>query len=121
MRRVLVFLALIISKEPSHLWGQSRSEGQKLYSTYCSTCHGDKGKGDGAAAKSLPVKPLDHTDGTVMNHLSDKYLVDIISKGGSGVGKSAFMPGWAGQLKENEIRDIVAYLRSIAEPPYKPK
>lgn len=101
------------------IWAQNQSEGKKLYLTYCSSCHGDSGKGDGPAARSLPVKPADHTDGSVMNQLSDKFLRDIISKGGSAVGKSAMMPGWGGQFKENELRDIVVYVRSIAVPPYK--
>ena len=55
-----------------------------------------------------------------MNQLSDKFLMEIISKGGSAVGKSRMMPAWGGQFKENQIRDIVAYVRSIADPPYKP-
>ena len=100
------------------VWAQDQAEGKKLYGTYCSTCHGDNGKGDGLASKSLPVKPGDHTNGTVMNQLSDKFLFDIISKGGSAVGKSAFMPGW-GSLNEKQIRDVIAYVRSIADPPYK--
>jgi mono/diheme cytochrome c family protein len=104
---------------PGPLPAQEHAGGQKLYATYCSGCHGDKGKGDGPAAKSLPVKPADHTDGNVMNQFSDKYLQDIISKGGGGVGKSAFMPGWSTQLKEKEVREIVAYMRSIANPAYK--
>ena len=54
-----------------------------------------------------------------MNQLTDKFLLEIISKGGSGVGKSAMMPGWGGQLKESQVRDIVAYVRSMADPPYK--
>ena len=53
-----------------------------------------------------------------MNKLSDKFLLEIISKGGSAAGKSAMMPGWGGQFKENQLRDIVAYVRSIAVPPY---
>ena len=100
-------------------WGQNQSDGKKLYLTYCSSCHGDTGKGDGPAARSLPVKPADHTDGAVMNQLTDKFLLEIISKGGSAVGKSAMMPGWGGQLKESQVRDIVAYVRSMAAPPYK--
>lgn len=96
---------------------QNESEGKKLYLTYCSSCHGDSGKGDGPAAPSLPVKPANHTDGSVMNRLSDKFLLDIISKGGSAVGKSAMMPGWGGQFKEDQLRDILAYVRSIAVPP----
>jgi mono/diheme cytochrome c family protein len=119
-----IIIALVVSvglsaiDEPS-AWPQSQAEGQKLYATYCSGCHGDKGKGDGPAAKSLPVKPIDHTDGGVMNELSDKYLQEIISKGGAAVGKSAFMPGWGGQLNERQVRDIVAFMRSIADSPGK--
>jgi mono/diheme cytochrome c family protein len=101
-------------------WAQNQAEGKKLYLTYCSSCHGDNGKGDGPAAQSLPVKPANHTAGAVMNQLTDKFLMEIISKGGSAVGKSPMMPGWGGQFKENQLRDIVAYVRSIADPPYKP-
>jgi mono/diheme cytochrome c family protein len=54
-----------------------------------------------------------------MNQLTDKFLLEIISKGGSAVGKSGMMPGWGGQLKESQVQDIVAYVRSIADPPYK--
>jgi mono/diheme cytochrome c family protein len=96
---------------------QSAEEGQKLYMTHCSSCHGDKGRGDGAAGKALPVKPADHTDGKLMNSLSDEFLATIISKGGAAVGKSSFMPAWGGVLKQNQLQDLLAYLRSIASPP----
>ena len=99
---------------------QNQEEGKKIYVTYCTACHGEKGKGDGLAAQSLPVRPADHTSGAVMNPLTDKFLVDIISKGGSAVGKSSFMPAWGSSFNEKQIRDIVAYLRIIADPPYKP-
>lgn len=100
---------------------QNQADGKALYISYCSVCHGEKGKGDGMGAKGLPAKPADHTNGATMNQLSDKYLVDIISKGGSAVGKSAFMPAWGNSLNEKQVRDVVAYIRSIAVPPYKPE
>src|SRR5918994_7392615 len=95
---------------------QSAAEGQKLYMTYCSSCHGDKGRGDGAAGKALPVKPADHTDSKLMNSFSDEFLLNIIAKGGAAVGKSAFMPAWGGVLKESQIQDLITYMRSIASP-----
>jgi len=99
---------------------QNHGEGRKLYVTYCAACHGEKGKGRGMAAQALPVKPADHTNGVVMNQLPDRFLIEVISKGGSAVGKSSFMPAWGSSLNEKQIRDIVAYLRTIADPPYRP-
>ena len=105
---------------PSASWAQNQAEGKKLYVIYCATCHGEGGKGDGAAGASLPARPADHTNGIAMNQLSDKFLIDIISKGGAAVEKSTFMPAWGGALNEKQIRDLVSYIRSIAVPPYKP-
>jgi mono/diheme cytochrome c family protein len=101
-------------------WAQNAAEGKKLYTAYCSTCHGESGKGDGVAGASLPVKPADHTNGAVMNKLNDKFLQDIISKGGGAVGKSTFMPSWGGALNDSQVRDVVAYIRSLANPPFTP-
>ena len=118
--RIVWFLsgALLFLDATATAWAQNAAEGKKLYVSYCSTCHGEKGKGDGLAAGSLPVKPADHTNGAIMNQLSDQFLVDIISKGGSAVGKSSFMPPWGSSIDGKQIRDIVAYLRTIADPPY---
>jgi mono/diheme cytochrome c family protein len=118
--RVLVIaFVLVVLAESAPAWGQDPAQGRKLYLTYCSSCHGDKGKGDGPAASSLPAKPADHTDGSVMNQLTDKFLMEIISKGGGAVGKSALMPAWGSQIKDQQLRDVIAYIRSIADPPYK--
>jgi mono/diheme cytochrome c family protein len=114
----LAFFVIVLAGAAS-VYGQDQAEGKKLYSTYCSSCHGETGKGDGPAAASLPVKPVNHTDGAVMNQLSDKFLTEIISKGGTAVGKSALMPGWGSQIKDKQLRDVIAYIRSIADPPYK--
>lgn len=102
-------------------WSQNLAEGKKLYAAHCSSCHGETGKGDGIAGRALPAKPADHTNGGFMNALTDKWLLDIISKGGGAVGKSSFMPAWGGALTEKQIQDILVYIRSLAVPPYKSK
>ena len=99
---------------PAGASAQNVAEGKNLYTTYCTSCHGDEGKGDGVAARSLPVKPVDHTNKTVMSQLSDKYLTDIITKGGSAVNKSGFMPAWGSSLNPKQVADIVAYVRSLS-------
>jgi mono/diheme cytochrome c family protein len=90
--------------------------GKQLYRENCAPCHGESGKGDGVGARSLPVRPADHTNGALMNTRTDIFLRDIILKGGSSMGLSAFMPAWQGIFKEQEILDLVGYIRSLAQP-----
>ncbi|MGH7795971.1 MAG: c-type cytochrome [Candidatus Binatia bacterium] len=118
----LIFLSQLLTMigAASPAWAQNLGGGKNLYASYCATCHGDQGKGDGVAASSLPVKPRDHTNGAVMNPLTDQFLADIIAKGGGAVGKSTFMPSWGGSLNEKQIRDVVVHIRTLAVPPYKP-
>jgi mono/diheme cytochrome c family protein len=93
--------------------------GKAKYESLCAGCHGKTGKGDGPAAASLNPKPQDHTDGKVMNSLTDQYLTDIIKNGGSAVKKSALMPAWGKTLNDQDVANVIAYIRSIANPPYK--
>jgi mono/diheme cytochrome c family protein len=55
-----------------------------------------------------------------MNELKDEYLVKIIKEGGASVGKSQLMPAWSTQVKDEGVWDLVAYIRTLAVPPYKP-
>ena len=87
--------------------------GKELVKSNCSVCHGESGKGDGPAGQALPVRPADLGQRITANHYSDQYLIDVISKGGSSVGKSNLMPAWSGALTEKQIRDIVAFLRTL--------
>jgi mono/diheme cytochrome c family protein len=95
--------------------GGDAAKGKGTYDTYCTSCHGATGKGDGAAAAALNPKPRDLTDKAYIGKLDDKYLFEIISKGGAAIGKSALMPPWGGSLTEADIRNIVAYIRSLVK------
>ena len=94
--------------------------GKSKYDANCVGCHGTSGKGDGPAAKALNPKPQDHTDGKTMNALTDQYLFDIIKEGGAAVKKAPLMPAGKSKFKDQDIWDLVAYIRSLAVPPYKP-
>lgn len=93
--------------------------GKAKYDTLCIGCHGTGGKGDGPAAGGLNPKPQDHTNGKHMNTLTDQSLFDIIKNGGVGVKKSPLMPAWGNTLKDDDVWNLAAYIRSLAKPPYK--
>jgi len=93
--------------------------GKAKYDSLCGGCHGTSGKGDGPAAGGLNPKPQDHTNGKHMNTLTDQYLFDITKNGGVGVKKSPLMPAWGNTLKDDDVWNLAAYIRSLAKPPYK--
>jgi mono/diheme cytochrome c family protein len=94
--------------------------GQALYTMYCAVCHGESGRGDGPSAASFASKPSNLTDGRRFNQLPEEFFVNVVLNGGPAEGLSPGMPPFRGNLNEEQIRQIVAYLRSMADPPFKP-
>jgi mono/diheme cytochrome c family protein len=48
-----------------------------------------------------------------MDQLPDDYLFLIIKKGGAYMGKMATMPAWEKRLTDEQIRSIVAHMRTF--------
>lgn len=94
--------------------------GKVVYDRYCAACHGEGGKADGPGAAALPIKPPPFTDGRLMNGLPDDFLFTVVSKGAGAVGLAPQMPGFQPPLTDRQIRDVIAYIRTFAEPPYRP-
>jgi cytochrome c oxidase cbb3-type subunit 3 len=91
------------------------AKGKAKYAQVCAACHGASGKGDGPAAASLSVKPRNHTDAKYMRTLTDQQIFDFIKHGGQALAKSPLMPPWGGSLSDDQIQDLVAYIRSLAK------
>ena len=94
--------------------------GGKLYQVRCSPCHGPDGKAATPTAQALTPKPRDHTDGAYMNQLSNEHLAKVIKNGGPSVGKSQIMPAHP-DLNDQQIEDVIAFVRALAVPPYSGK
>ena len=93
--------------------GMGGFNGEKLYSHYCTPCHGFDGDGKGFNAKNLDPRPANHTDGGFMKKRTDKELYDAVSGGGKTVGKSTLMPPWGNTFNETQIKSLVLYLRKL--------
>lgn len=91
------------------------AKGRKLFSRYCTPCHGDGGQGDGYNAKYLDPHARDLTDENekYMEKLTNEEIYEVIEKGGRGVELAALMPSWGKHFSEEEIWSLVAYVRKL--------
>ena len=93
------------------------ANGKKLYLTYCFTCHGQDGKGEGYVAKIQPVRPRDLTSDIYMSTRTDEQLFNAISLGSAAFHGPAVMPAWWQSLTEQQRWDLVAYVRTLHRQP----
>lgn len=90
---------------------------EQNYRWYCSQCHGLDGSGNGINAEFMAVSARDHTDKSdpakYMRNLSDDMIFRVIKFGGEANKKSALMPPWEGVLRDDEMEDLVTYIRRL--------
>jgi mono/diheme cytochrome c family protein len=80
-------------------WAADPQRGADLYRTHCVNCHGASGR------PTLPSAP-DFTSPMALLK-PDLALLETVRGGRGG------MPAYAGQLRDREILDIVAHLRTL--------
>jgi mono/diheme cytochrome c family protein len=86
------------------------AEGGPLYWAHCQKCHGDTGLGNGDLAYALTPSPALLAYMVQQPIAVDQYLLWSISEGGKQFGTA--MPAFKDTLSEEQIWQIVAYLRA---------
>jgi mono/diheme cytochrome c family protein len=92
------------------------ARGKAVFERSCALCHGPAGKGDGPMAASFNPQPQDLTDRAVMTKRTDWQVYLIIRDGGKVLGLSPQMYSFKTILKDQQIRDVAAYVRGLAKP-----
>ena len=86
--------------------------GAVVFRKSCALCHGPEGKGDGRIKSDPP--PRDLTDPKALKTATDWELYQVIAEGGQVLGLAPKMLPWKDMLDERELRDVAAYVRSLA-------
>ena len=100
--------ASINKANPSKGDAQALLTGKALYITYCTPCHGKSGKGDGAAAAALAVKPANHTSAAIQGE-SDGSLFYKVSEG------RPPMPQYKATLSETQRWALISYIKTLGK------
>jgi cytochrome c6 len=97
---ITAMLCMAVSVSVSR--AQDAASGEKTFKAKCASCHGADGKGKAA------LKTQDLASAEVQK-MSDAELTTITT---DGKGK---MPAYGKSLKPDQIKDLVAYIRSLAK------
>ena len=112
VKSLLLAAAVLICAETA-VGDEAARRGQALYQVFCTQCHGISGDGRGVNTLDMSVLPRNHTDRGEMSARTDADLFKAIQGGGKAVNKSVLMPAWEGNLSEEDIHALVAYLREL--------
>jgi mono/diheme cytochrome c family protein len=85
---------------------RAQSDAAKIYKTNCVLCHAADGSGKSPSGKALGAKDLASSE---VQTKSDEDLAEVIVKG---KGK---MPAFGAKLKPEDIKGLVAYIRTLAK------
>jgi hypothetical protein len=107
--------------DPQHtiLLNYEQAQGKRVFYSTCVWCHADVTPAGPSNRSNLTPAPPLINDGGALNSLGDDFLRNIISFGGSAMGKSTMMPPWSRTLTPADIQSVIAYIRAVAQPPYK--
>lgn len=97
--RTQVVLALVVSLASAVSFAQSA--GEAVYKANCQSCHGSTGTPNPGMAKMMNIKPASEYKST------EKEQIDAVKNG------KAKMKAFAGKLTDDQIKDSVAYFRTL--------
>ena len=90
--------------------------GRKTFETTCAVCHGPAGKADPSSptVQSLDPKPADLSDPLFNSREPASDWQVVVTHGGPALGLSPIMPAQGAALSGEEIRNVVAYAKTLA-------
>ena len=94
----------------------AQADGATTFASFCSTCHGSGGKGDGPAAAALTPKPRDFTAADFWTTRTEEGMKKVIKEGGAASGMSPVMPAWGASLTEAQVDEVLAFIKTLQGP-----
>jgi len=86
----------------------AQGQGRRIYSEYCSVCHGDRGDGNSRASRSLNPPPRNFTSKRAKEELTRSRMIFSVKYGRP----NTAMTAWGSdQLDDNQINAVVDYVR----------
>jgi len=105
-------ILLTIGLLAAGLTAAQAADAKENWEKNCAKCHGADGKGQTTMGKKLKVK--DYTDAKVQAEFKDADAIKI-TKEGKKEGDKTLMKAYAEVLSDQEIKDLVAFVRKFKQ------
>jgi len=106
MRRVAMIAAVGFAGLFLTASADAQNAGETVYKAKCASCHGADGKGATPAGKATKARDFCSDD---VKKETDEEWTGIIVKGKNK------MPAYDKKLSESEVKEVVAYIRSLCK------
>jgi cytochrome c553 len=89
--------------------------GAELFAVNCATCHGAEGSPDpdSPLVQGLGVVPADFSDALFNSREGEVEWTLVATHGGASLGFSEVMPAFNGTLSEEDIANVLAYIKTL--------
>ncbi len=114
-RLVFGLLALLVAHAASP--SDRIQDGRAIFSEQCAVCHGESGRPDpeSPVVKGLGVVPADLSDRLFNSREPTGDWEMVVKHGGRALGLAIQMPAHEDVLSDEEVTNVVAYVKSLAD------
>ena len=106
MRRLAMVAAVCAAGLVLSAGASAQGAAEAVYKAKCASCHGADGKGATPAGKATKARDFSADE---VKKETDAEWTEIIVKGKNK------MPSYDKKLTESEVKDVVAYIRSLSK------
>lgn len=109
MKKALILTVMALFSLNVGAFAGDADSAKSNWDRHCKKCHGENGAADTTLGKKLEI--MDYTDPASLAELSDEELFTMTKDGVDGTK----MRGYGKRLSDEEIEDLVDYMRAMAE------
>ena len=102
-----VFVVLFFAVPTLTLSTRAADDSAALFKTKCAACHAADGSGNTETGKKLETPDLRSEE---VQKQTDAQLIDVTANG-----KGKKMPAYKGKLTDDQIKELVGYIRGIGK------
>lgn len=115
---IMLFSAEILADHDTFGTGDEKYQsGKKVFSDYCSRCHGIHANGQGRATHLYVSLGRPRPSNFTVKFYSirpSQYLESVVREGGEKHSLSKFMPPFGAELSKGQINNVVYFIQSVS-------